>query len=44
MRVLLKARIPVDAGNAAARRGTLGQTIARIVEEQKPEAAVKTYG
>ncbi len=39
MRVFLKASIPVEAGNEAARTGKLGETIAAIVAEQNPEAA-----
>ena len=39
MRVLLKASIPVEAGNEAARSGKLAETIAAIVAEQNPEAA-----
>lgn len=39
MRVLLKATIPNDAGNRAAREGTLGKTTQTILEELKPEAA-----
>ena len=39
MRVLLKASIPVEAGNEAAKSGKLGSTIQSILEEQKPEAA-----
>ncbi len=39
MRMLLKVCIPVEAGNAAARSGSLGATIESILDELKPEAA-----
>ena len=38
MRFLLKVNIPVEAGNAAARAGKLGETIGSILADQKPEA------
>jgi hypothetical protein len=39
MRMLMKVSIPVESGNAAAKKGVLGSTIQRLVEEQKPESA-----
>ena len=39
MRMLLRASIPVEAGNAAVKAGTLGPTIERILAVLKPEAA-----
>jgi hypothetical protein len=39
MRMLLRVAIPVEAGNAAAKAGTLGSTIERILADLKPEAA-----
>lgn len=39
MRFLIKVSIPVEAGNKLVREGTLGETIGRVLNELKPEAA-----
>jgi hypothetical protein len=39
MRMLLRVTIPVETGNAAARAGTLGSTVQKILADLKPEAA-----
>lgn len=39
MRVLVSIHIPVEAGNAAIKNGTLGATIQKFMETWKPEAA-----
>ena len=38
MRFMVTASWPVAAGNAAARAGTLGETVQTILEDIKPEA------
>lgn len=42
MRFLLKVSIPVEAGNAAAKAGRLGEIIQSILDDQKAEAAYFT--
>jgi hypothetical protein len=37
--MLLRVSIPVEAGNAAAKAGTLGSTVEKILAGLKPEAA-----
>lgn len=39
MRMLLRVSIPVEAGNAAAKAGTLASTCERILADLQPEAA-----
>jgi len=39
MRMLLRVSIPVEAGNAAAKAGSLGSTVEKILADLKPEAA-----
>ncbi|MGA2402497.1 MAG: DUF3303 family protein [Syntrophobacteraceae bacterium] len=42
MKFLLKVNIPVEAGNAAAKAGRLGETIQSILADLKPEAVYFT--
>jgi len=39
MRVMIKFRFPVEAGNSAIRSGKVEQVIQQIMEDLKPEAA-----
>ena len=39
MRMLLRVSIPAETGNAAAKAGTLGPTIEKILADLKPEAS-----
>jgi hypothetical protein len=39
MRMMMKVNIPVDTGNAAARSGSLGTMVQKILGDMKPEAA-----
>jgi len=39
MRMLLRVSIPAETGNAAAKAGTLGSTVQRILADLKPQAA-----
>lgn len=39
MRMLLRVTIPIESGNAAAKDGTLGTKIEKILADLKPEAA-----
>ena len=39
MRVMIKFRFPVDAGNSAIRSGKVEKVFQQIQEELKPEAA-----
>ena len=38
MRMLMRVSIPVEAGNAAVKAGTLGSTVEKILADLKPEA------
>src|SRR5438132_12322877 len=42
MRMMIQFSIPVEAGNQAARKGTLGAPFEKVLAELKPEAAYFT--
>ncbi len=42
MRVLVKAEIPVEAGNAAIKGGSMQQVLGSVMEALKPEATYFT--
>jgi hypothetical protein len=37
MRMLVRVSIPVEAGNTAAKAGTLGSTVEKVLADLKPE-------
>ena len=39
MRMMMKVTIPIEAGNAAVRNGSLATTMQKILADLKPEAA-----
>jgi hypothetical protein len=39
MRMMMRFKIPVEAGNEAAATGAFGRTFQKIIEAMKPEAA-----
>ncbi len=44
MRVMVKANIPTATGNAAIKNGTMGPTLAKVIEALKPEAVLHGRG
>jgi hypothetical protein len=38
-RMLMRVSAPVETGNAAAKAGTLGSTVQKLLADLKPEAA-----
>src|SRR5580765_5027948 len=42
MRMMMKATIGLEAGNRAVKNGTIGKTMATMMERLKPEAAYFT--
>jgi len=39
MRMLMRVSVPAETGNAAAKAGTLGSTVQKLLADLKPEAA-----
>jgi hypothetical protein len=39
MRMLMRVSLPAETGNAAAKAGTLGSTVQKLLADLKPEAA-----
>ena len=39
MRMLMRVSVPVETGNAAAKAGTPGSTVQKLLADLKPEAA-----
>jgi hypothetical protein len=44
MRMMIQISIPIEAGNEAARKGTFGPALQKILDALKPEAAYFTTG
>lgn len=42
MRALIHVKLPIEPFNSAVRKGTVGETIKRILDETKPEAVYFT--
>jgi hypothetical protein len=42
MRILIQVKLPLEPFNSAVRKGTVGDTIKRILDDTKPEAVYFT--